>query len=111
MAKELICSLVISLLLTLLLEEAFALRWGLRGRNLGLVALMNVMTNPAVVTIWFLARHVLHWNGPWLVLLLEALVVLAEGLCCRGWVRRPWVFALLVNLFSYGMGLLLQIFF
>ena len=111
MAQELLLSLLISLSLTLLLEEAFALVWGLRGRDLGLVALMNVMTNPAAVTLWFLARRILHWNGLWLVLLLEALVVLAEGLCCRGQIRRPWTFALLVNLFSYGMGQLLQTFF
>lgn len=109
MAQELMLSLLISLSLTLLLEEAFALVWGLR--DLGLVALMNVITNPAAVTLWFLARRILHWNGLWLVLLLEALVVLAEGLCCRGQIKRPWTFALLVNLFSYGTGLLLQTFF
>lgn len=108
MAKELLVSLGISLGLTVILEELFALLWGLRGRNLGLVALMNVMTNPAVVTIWFLARHMLHWNGPWLVLLLEALVVVAEGLCCRGQIKHPWLFTLLVNLFSYSMGQLIQ---
>ena len=43
-----------------------------------------------------------------LALVLEAAVVTAEGLCCRGVIRRPWLFALLVNLFSYSVGALIQ---
>ena len=42
-------SLVMSLALTLVLEELFALIWGLQGRReLGTVALVNVLTNPPV---------------------------------------------------------------
>ena len=45
-------NLAISLLLTLLLEELFALAWGLRGRwELTMVALMNCLTNPVVVLL------------------------------------------------------------
>lgn len=110
MAHALLLSLAVSLVLTLALELAFALAWGLRRRDLGLVALMNVMTNPAAVTLHFLIRYLLGWTSLWWTALLEALAVLAEGLCCRGRVRHPWRFALLINLFSYSMGLLLQFF-
>ena len=48
--------LAVSLLLTLLFEELFALAWGLRGkRELGLVALVNVLTNPPVVLLYHTA--------------------------------------------------------
>ena len=56
-------SLAVSLGLTVLLEEGFALCWGLRGRReLTVVALVNALTNPAVV----LARHtaVGLWGWP-----------------------------------------------
>lgn len=110
MAERLLYALAVSLTLTLALELLFALAWGVRGRALGLVALMNVLTNPAAVTLHFLALHVWNWPPVWTAVLVEVLVVLAEGLCCRGFIKRPWCFALLVNLFSYGCGLILQLF-
>lgn len=108
MIRQLLLSLAVSLILTLALELAFALVWGLRGRDLGLVALMNVMTNPAAVTLHFVMQRLPGWASPWWTVPLELLAVLAEGLCCRGRVRHPWRFALLINLFSYSMGLLIQ---
>ena len=45
-----------SLALTLVLEELFALLWGLRGRReLTVVALVNVLTNPPVVLLYHTA--------------------------------------------------------
>ncbi len=108
MAHSLLVSLAVSLILTLALELVFALVWGLRGRALTMVALMNVLTNPAAVTLHFLALRVWGWPPVWTAVPLESLVVLTEGLCCRGLLRRPWRFALLLNLFSYGAGLILQ---
>lgn len=105
---NLIFSLAISLLLTLVLELSFALLWGVRGRGLMLVLLMNLMTNPAAVLLHFTFVRLLGWSALWVVPLLELAVVIAEGFCCRGMIRRPWLFALLVNLFSYGTGELLQ---
>ena len=50
-------SLVWALGLTLLLEEGFALLWGVRGkRDLGLVALVNCITNPLVNVLYRLGR-------------------------------------------------------
>lgn len=101
MAEKLLCSLVVSLSLTLVIELIFALTWGVRGKKLWLVVGMNVLTNPAAVTV-----HFLFPAFP--VLVLEAAVVAVEGLCARGDIRRPWLFALLANILSWSVGLLLQ---
>ncbi len=107
----LLLSLLISLVLTLLLELGFAWFWGVRGKGLALVILMNILTNPAVVTIHFLCTVVLGWNELFPVLLLEAAAITAEGFCCRGMIRKPWTFSIYVNLFSYLTGELLQFLF
>lgn len=111
MAALLIQSLVLSLLLTLLLEGLFALAWGIRGRDLTLVLLVNLLTNPLAVTAHFLLCRLRALPGPPVVLGIETLVVLSEGLLFRSLGQRishPWAFALTVNLFSYGTGVLLQ---
>lgn len=102
-------SMAAALGLTLVLELAFALIWGLRKKELLLVVLMNILTNPAVNLLYLLAYQV-GWNSVWLILLLETAAVVTEGFCCRDVIRRPWLFALLVNLFSYGTGELLKLF-
>lgn len=100
--------LVASLALTLVLEEGFALVWGLRGkRELGLVALMNCLTNPTVVLLYYTATGLWHWSGLPVALVLEAAAVAVEWRCCRAYsqqVKRPFSFALAINLFSYGAG-------
>jgi hypothetical protein len=100
-AEALLISLGVSLSLTLVIELVYALVWGVRGRDIWLVVLMNIMTNPTVVTI-----HFLFPTFP--ILILEAAVVGAEGLCARGRIRQPWLYALLVNTLSFSVGLLLQ---
>ena len=106
---QLLTSLLISLLLTLVLELAFALAWGVRKRGLLLVILMNILTNPAVVLLHFFCTVFLGWTGFLPIAVLEAAAIVAEGLCCRGMIRRPWLFACCINLFSYGAGELLQL--
>ncbi len=101
-------SLGVSLGLTLLLEGAFALVWGLRGRDLLLCALVNLLTNPPLVFCVLSGRHF----GPapaWLpVPVLEALAVWTEGHFYRKDgqnIRRPLLFSLCANAFSYTLGL------
>lgn len=106
---DLLYALVISLVLTLALELLFALLWGVRKKALLLVGLMNVLTNPAVVTLHFLCTRFLGWTGFLPVLILEAAAVVVEGFCCRGVIQKPWLFAFCINLFSYGVGELLQL--
>ena len=94
--------LALSLGLTLLLEGAFALACGVRGRRNGLlVLLVNGLTNPPVALLGILFPL-------WPVhLLLEAAAVLAEGaLYARlgQGIRRPFWFSLGANAFSYLAG-------
>ena len=105
-------TLAISLALTLVLEEAFALVWGLRGRReLGTVALVNILTNPPVVLLYHTAVGLLGWNALLVTAVLETAAVLVEWryyrLCSRQ-LTRPFWFALLVNGFSYGAGQLIN---
>ncbi len=105
-------SLIVSLALTLLLEELFALAWGLRGRReLTLVALVNCLTNPAAVLLYRTVVHRLAVPAPLTALALEAAVVGTEWLLFRRGSEklcRPFLFALLCNAFSFGMGLVLK---
>ena len=101
-------SLGVSLGLTLLFEGVFALLWGLRGRDLLLCALVNLLTNPPLVFCVLCWRHF----GPapaWLpVPILEALAVWVEGHFYRRDgenIRRPYLFSLCANAFSYTLGL------
>ena len=100
--------LAMSLGLTLVLEEAFALVWGLRGRReLGTVALVNVLTNPPVVLLYHTAVGLLGWNAAVVTAVLETAAVLVEWRyyrLCSQQLRRPLLFALLANAFSYGAG-------
>jgi len=105
-------TLAVSLALTLALEEGFALAWGLRGRReLTVVALVNVLTNPAVVLLHHTAVGLWGWSGLPVTAALEAMAVLTEWRCyraCSEQLQKPFLFALLANAFSYGAGLLLQ---
>ena len=104
----------VSLVLTLVLEEGFALAWGLRGRReLALVALVNCLTNPPVVLLYNTAVWLLGWNPLLVTAALESAAVLVEWWCYRTYseqVKRPFVFALLINLFSYSAGCIVNLF-
>ena len=102
-------SLVISLVLTLIFELLFALVWGVRKKGLLLVVLMNILTNPAVVLLHFICTAFLGWTGFLPVLILEIAAIAAEGFCCRGMIKKPWLFAVCANVFSYTIGELLQL--
>ena len=106
MALHLLYSVAGSLLLTLLIEVGFALIWGVR-RQLWMIVLMNIITNPAVVTLHFLIANYTVWNLPVCIFLLEAAAVAAEAWLCRDLLPRPWLFALYINLVSFGIGCLL----
>ena len=103
---RLLTALLVSLLLTLLLECAFAFVAGARTpRRLLLVALVNVLTNPPVVMLCTL------FPSPLLTAVMELAAVLTEGAIYRAradWLRRPFLFSLAINAFSYLTGLLIN---
>lgn len=95
----------LSLALTLMLEGIAALLWGLRKKNLLLLVLVNLLTNPAAVLL-----HAL-FPGWAVTAALEAGVVAAEGALYRrlGYgIRRPWLFSLCANGFSFCMGIVIN---
>ena len=96
----------ISLLLTLAIELPIGFYMGIRRRNLLIVLLVNILTNPAAV--------LLHWLGIGQIPL-EAAVVLVEALIYvwfskdEKWdIPRPVLLALVSNGISWGTGLLIQ---
>ena len=100
-------SLAVSLALTLILEGLLALLWGVKDRRDWLLLLLvNVVTNPIVVSL-----HHLLGGGIALTAALELSAVMAEWLAYRKWGRdtRPaFLFSLCANGFSYFSGVLLN---
>ncbi|MBP3633443.1 MAG: hypothetical protein J6J43_02590 [Oscillospiraceae bacterium] len=105
---NLLFSMAKALAVTLALELVFALVWGLRREKLWMVVLMNVLTNPAANLLYSFMTLYLGWQGFVPVFFLEAAVILTEGLCCRDFIKAPWTFVILCNVFSYAAGVLLQ---
>ena len=106
----------ISLGLTLLIELAVAFLMKIRGwTEFLIVVLVNVLTNPLVVLIVYLMIFRFPaWRWP-VEILLEILVIPAEGLLYRAAKKsgfrfpKPFLLALLCNLSSYGIGLLINL--
>lgn len=92
------------------MELLLALLWGIRGRSLYPVALVNLLTNPPVVMLHLLFS--MHGYGYFLHTLLPELAAIGvEAWILSRWdteIRRPVLFALCANIFSYSMGVLLQ---
>ncbi len=105
--------LLAALALTLALELGYALVWGVRGRRaLALVALVNCLTNPPV-NLLYTYGVTLGGLPDWPVTaVLECAAVLAEWLVYRraeDAPRRPFLFSLCANAFSYCAGCLIQL--
>lgn len=112
MGIYLLTMLGISLGLTIVLELAFAFAAGKRDRkNLLLVCLVNVLTNPVVVLASYLGSHYTTWNPSLYKLPLEIMAVLVEAYYYKTYgrdFRYPLRFSLFANLFSFGMGAILN---
>lgn len=103
----------VSLGLTLLVEGLLALAWGLRSRReLAVVALVNILTNPAVVLLYHTAAGLWRLNAAAVTAVLECAAVAVEWFWyrrCSEKLRRPFLFALLANAVSYGVGCVINL--
>lgn len=111
MTLYLIKTFAVCLGLTILLELSFALFFGIRGRkNLLLVVLVQVVTNPCVVFLMLWCMFNLHWPRYAYELPIEAVVVGVEGIFYKKFMpslKRPFAFSLAANYFSYSFGFIL----
>jgi hypothetical protein len=73
--------------------------------------MVNVLTNPVVVLLYWLAHFFTNWNAIIVLVPLEAFAVLTEGYYYRkhgqGF-KRPFLFSLAANAFSLTLGFLIQ---
>jgi len=111
----LLSALVVSLVLTLALESGCYLLTGKRNKkDLLLVLLVNLLTNPPVVLMYWLAALFTSWNTYLVLIPLEVLAILVEGryyqIYGQGF-KRPYRFSLAANVLSYGVGVLIQLIF
>ena len=103
--NELFFKLVISLLLTLVTEFPVAFLFQAKGKDLLLVFLVNILTNPAVVLV-----STLTGDRVSLQMILEGMAILAEGFYYNKYstyMRKGFLCSFCCNLVSYGAGLLL----
>ena len=112
MSEELLSALALALGLTLALEIGFFFVMGKRNlRDMGLVLLVNILTNPPVVLLYWLAAYYTSWPSVAVIIPLEVLAVLAEGYYYRKYGQkfcRPYIFSAVANAFSFVAGALLQ---
>lgn len=103
--NELFLKLVISLLLTLVTEFPVAFLFQAKGKDLLLVFLVNILTNPVVVLV-----STLTGDRVSLQMILEGMAILAEGFYYNKYstyMRKGFLCSFCSNLVSYGAGLLL----
>ena len=108
-----ILSLIISLVLTIIIELSIMLIIGIRGKdNIKVIICANICTNPVVV---YIANIVSMLNNANLyitiVLILEVLVVIVEFIIYKKYLKfdkiSPFVISLLCNAISFGTGLVI----
>ncbi|NLK86600.1 MAG: hypothetical protein GX279_03800 [Clostridiaceae bacterium] len=105
---DIFISLGISLGLTLVLELAFALIFRVRQKKeLLLVCLVNIITNPAVVFLYYLAAYAGDIAQTLVLIILEVLAVVVEALFYKTYgekIRHPVLLAVGANAFSFFVG-------
>jgi len=103
-------SLVNSLALTLIIEIVVAAILGVRKKSdFLLILLVNIITNPLLVQTLNIMNYFINERPQWYVILfLEAIVVVAEGLLYRNRLNykkiNPFIFSLILNTLSYFGG-------
>ena len=114
MIESLLPAMGLSLALTIVIEAGCFLVIGKRNRrDLLLLVLVNLLTNPAVVLSFWLVVYYTDWNGNIAKLVLESFAVITEGLYYRRYgqeFKHPLLFSLMANVLSFGAGIIIQFF-
>lgn len=113
MEMGLLMILLISLTSTIFFEETVSLFWGIRNKkDILLILLVNIITNPLVVFIYYIFNHYNIGNPIITKLLLESVAIFAEGAYYRKYgvnIKRPFLFSFCCNVVSFGIGVLYTI--
>ncbi|MGB4660378.1 MAG: hypothetical protein WBI07_14470 [Mobilitalea sp.] len=100
--------LVLSLTGTLLVEVIFAFAAGIRNKkDFALISLVNVLTNPAVVLLYYLMVNMTGGNRYIIIIPLETIAVFVEAAYYRKYgdgFKHPLLFSIGANLCSYSIG-------
>lgn len=106
-------SLLVSLLLTIFVEEIIGFLLGIRGKyNFLVLILVNIITNPVIVYIAnlliLLGRNAILI---WLIPLLEVIVVIIEGLLFKKYLdykkMNVYLLSFIMNLLSFCIGIII----
>lgn len=112
MSQVVLSSLMLSLVLTLAFEIAFFLLVNKRSKkDLLLVALVNILTNPVVVLLYWLSVLYTEWNSALVTIPLELFAIVTEGYYYKKYsqcIRYPYLFSLAANMFSFWSGVFIQ---
>ena len=113
MNQALMRSLALSLFLTIAFEACFFLLIGKRDKkDLLLLLLVNVITNPVVVLSYWITVLYTGLNTRLMLIALELFAVLTEGFYYKKHGRsfsRPYLFSLIANMVSFGTGELIKL--
>lgn len=102
--------LILSLLITLLLEFTYALGWKIRSKDLLLVLAVNVLTNPLVVLFH---NQTAHLGIAVSIAVPELAAVAVEAVLLKRFgkdITYPILFAICANFFSFFAGLVINYF-
>lgn len=108
MGSYLIESMIISLVLTILIEELFVLLVGIRRKeDFILVLLVNIITNPMVVFLYQAVNYYLNVDMRIVTIFLEMTVILVEAKYFARYgqdIQHPLLISIGANVISYGIG-------
>ena len=106
-------TMVVCLSLTIVIETLLAFIIEVRKKDLLFVVLAQVVTNPIVVTVPYLIFILFGYRNYLIsIYILEVLAFLTEGLIYSKTLKskkiNPYVLSLILNVCSYGFGLLMN---
>ena len=111
--NELPLIMLICLISTIVIELIMSLLLGIRNKKDILnVILVNIMTNPLVVSILMYITYNRLFNTTISIIILEILVILTEGFTYKKVLTfnkiNPYILSLILNISSYFIGKLLN---
>ncbi len=108
-------SILLSLLLTLIIELTVSCLFGINKReDILLILAANILTNPAVVTASFVLKRTIYASVYYWQIPFEAAVVIVECLLYRKFgksIKRPLAYSAAANAISYSAGVLISFIF